>query len=311
MEIDPHHAAAARLPYFDEAQIRAALRMDDLIPVIEQALIAFSAGRVAQPVREVLHVQPHGGLFAAMPAAGDVGMGVKALAVYPDNAARGLPTHLATILLFRPETGEPIAVLDGRLITELRTAAASAAATKALAREGAEVLAVLGTGVQAHVHVEALRLVRNFREVRIWGRTPERARRLARELGATAVASAEAAVRGADVIVTATSATSPILRGAWLNSASHINAIGWRGREGRELDDDAMRGACVIADSRDAVLREAGDVTQTGVPIHAELGEILAGVKHVPAGQRTVFESVGLAVEDIAAARLAYERLVG
>lgn len=306
-----HDSRGATLPFYDEGQIRAALRMEDLIPVIEQALIAFSAGRVAQPVREVLHVQPHGGLFAAMPAAGDVGMGVKALAVYPDNAARGLPTHLATILLFRPETGEPIAVLDGRLITELRTAAASAAATRALAREDAAVLAVLGTGVQAHVHVEALRLVRAFREVRIWGRTPERARRLARELGATAVATAEAAVRGADVIVTATSATSPILRGAWLKSGSHVNAIGWRGREGRELDDEAMRGACVIADSRDAVLREAGDVTQTGVPIHAELGEILGGVKRVPAGQRTVFESVGLAVEDIAAARLAYERLAG
>ncbi len=172
-------------------------------------------------------------------------------------------------------------------------------------------LAVLGTGVQAQVHVEALRLVRDFREVRIWGRTPDHARRLAHDVGATAVASAEAAVRGADVIVTATSATAPILRGAWLSAHAHVNAVGWRGREGRELDDDAMHGACVIADSRDAVLREAGDVTQTGVAIFAELGEILAGVTRVPAGRRTVFESVGLAVEDIAAARLAYERLAG
>lgn len=300
------------LPYLDEEQVRAVLRMEELIPAVERALIAFSAGRVAQPARQILPVEPHGGLFAAMPvASAEAGVGVKCFTFYPGNAARGLPTHLAAILLFHPETGQPLAVMDGRLITEMRTAAASALATRAMAAADAAVLAVLGTGVQARVHVEALRLVRNFREVRIWGRTPERAERLAAEVGAVAVASAEEAVRGADVVVTATSALEPVLRGAWLAPRAHVNAIGWNGSNGRELDSEAMLGAFVVADSREAVQREAGDVRLSGVEIQAELGEILAGTKSVPAGARTVFESVGMAVEDIAAARLVYERLQG
>jgi len=297
------------LTFVDEAQVRAVLRMEELIPAVERALIAFSAGRVAQAVRQMLPVEPYGGHFGAMPAAGKDGMGVKLVTFYPTNAERGLPTHLATILLFRPETGEPLALMDGRLITEMRTAAASAVATRALAAPDAAVLAVLGTGVQARVHVEALRLVRRFREVRIWGRTPERAARLAAELGAVAVASGEAAVRGADVVVTATSSMQPVLQGAWLSPRAHVNAVGWRGPQGRELDDAAMRGAFVVADSREAVLREAGDVLLSGAEIHAELGEVLGGTKAVPAEMRTVFESVGIAVEDVAAASLVLRRL--
>src|SRR5215210_2152360 len=144
------------LPFLAEAQIRAVLRMEELIPAMERALVAFSAGRVAQPVRQMLAVEPQGGFFGAMPAAGEVGMGVKLVTFYPGNAERGLPTHLAMILLFRPETGEPLAVMDGRLITEMRTAAVSAVATKAMAAEDARVLAILGSGVQARSHVEAL-----------------------------------------------------------------------------------------------------------------------------------------------------------
>jgi thiomorpholine-carboxylate dehydrogenase len=297
------------LPFLDEARVRAVLRMEDLIPAVERALIAFSAGKVAQPARQMLSVDLHGGHFGAMPAAGQIGMGVKLVTFYPGNAERGLPTHMAMILLFRPETGEPLAIMDGRLITEMRTAAASAVATKAMAAPDASVLAVLGTGVQARAHVEALRLVRRFREVRIWGRTVERVKRLADDVGATALASAEEAVRGADVVVTATSSMEPVLQGAWLMPGSHVNAVGWRGPKGRELDDAAMHGAFVVADSREAVLRESGDVLMSGVEIEAELGEVLAGRKPGPPGMRTVFESVGIAVEDIAAARLVYERL--
>jgi ornithine cyclodeaminase/alanine dehydrogenase-like protein (mu-crystallin family) len=299
------------LPFLDEARVRAVLRMEELIPVVERALISFSAGRVAQPTRQMLSVDPHGGHFGAMPAAGEVGMGVKLVTFYPGNAARGLPTHLAMILLFRPETGEPLAVMDGRLITEMRTAAASAVATRAMAAANASVLAVLGTGVQARAHVDALRLVRGFHEVRIWGRTPEHAQRLATDVGAVAMASAEEAVRDADVVVTATSSMEPVLRGAWLASGVHVNAVGWRGPKGRELDDQAMRGAFVVADSREAVLREAGDVLLSGAEVQAELGEILAGMKPVPSDRWTVFESVGIAVEDVAAARLVYDRLQG
>jgi thiomorpholine-carboxylate dehydrogenase len=130
--------------------------MEELIPAVERALIAFSAGRVAQPVRQMPSAEPHGGHFGAMPAAGEVGMGVKLVTFYPGNAARALPTHLAVIVLFRPETGEPLAVMDGRLITEMRTAAASAVATRVMAAPNTRVLAVLGTGTQARAHVDAL-----------------------------------------------------------------------------------------------------------------------------------------------------------
>jgi ornithine cyclodeaminase/alanine dehydrogenase-like protein (mu-crystallin family) len=214
----------------------------------------------------------------------EVGMGVKLVTFYPGHAERGLPTHLAMILLFRPETGEPLAVMDGRLITEMRTAAASAVATKAMAAPGAAVLAVLGTGVQSRVHVEALRLVRGFREVRIWGRSREKAVQVAAEVGAVAAPSVEAAVRDADLVVTATSSMEPVLCGAWLAPGAHVNAVGWRGPNGRELDKEAMRGAFVVADSREAVMREAGNVLLSGAKVGAELGEVVAGTKPVPTG---------------------------
>jgi len=291
----------------DEAAVRAVLRMDELIEAIEQALIAFSAGRVEQPVRQI--VKSHDGFFGTMPAGGPgIGLGAKLVTFYPDNAGLGLHTHDALIALFRPETGEPLAVMDGRLITEMRTAAASAVATRALAKADAQVLAILGTGVQARAHVEALRLVRPFREIRIWGRTTANAERCAAEVGAVAVASAEEAVAGADVVVTATSASEPVLRGAWLAPHAHVNAVGWSGPTGRELDDEVVRHAFIVADSREAAMKEAGDILVPGVPVDAELGEVVAGTKGPPVGTRTVFESVGIAVEDVAAANLVYQR---
>jgi ornithine cyclodeaminase/alanine dehydrogenase-like protein (mu-crystallin family) len=295
------------LPFLDEEQVRAVLRMEDLIPAMETALVEFSAGRVAQPVRQMLSVEPHGGYFGAMPAAGSVGLGAKLVTFYPGNAAHGLHTHAAIVLLFRPETGEPLAIMDGRLITEMRTAAVSASATKAMAAEDAKVLAVLGSGVQARSHVEALRLVRDFQEIRVWSRTPGHAEHFAAEIGGTAT-SAEEAVRDADVIVTATSSREPVLLGAWLKKGAHVNAVGWPGPQGRELDTDAMRNVLVV-DSREAVLKESGDVLLAGTEIHAELGEVLAGSRPVPKGVTTVFKSVGIAVEDVAAANLVYRRI--
>ncbi len=290
--------------YLNEDQVRTHLCMEELIPAMEKALIDFSAGRVVQPVRSVISVEKYGGFFLLMPALSD-SLGVKLVTFYPPNAERGLPTHMATILLFRPETGEPLAVMDGRLITEMRTAAVSAAATKLLSRGDAQVLAILGSGVQAHSHVEALRCVRNFKETRVWSRNPEHARRFADEVGAHAV-SAEEAVRDADVIVTATSATEPVLRGAWLKPGAHVNAVGAARPDWRELDDDVMRNVLFV-DSRDAALRESGDVILSQAKIHAELGEVLVGVKPARAEETTVFKSVGLAVEDVAAAMLVYQ----
>jgi ornithine cyclodeaminase/alanine dehydrogenase-like protein (mu-crystallin family) len=284
--------------------------MGELIEAVERGLVAFSAGRVEQPVRQI--VKSHRGFLGSMPAGGaDVGLGVKLVTFYPDNGARGLHTHMALIALFHPETGEPLAIMDGRLITEMRTAAASAVATRALASPEAQVLAVLGTGVQARAHVEALRLVRQIREVRIWGRSLEKAERLADEVGGVAVRSAQEAVKGADVIVTATSSREPVLRGAWLGPGAHVNAVGWAGPMGRELDEEVVRGAFVVADSREAVLKESGDILLAGAEVDAELGEVLAGTKKIPPGRKTLFESVGIAVEDVAAAQLVYERLGG
>jgi len=274
---------------------------------MERALAEFSAGQVRQPPRQMLTIEPHAAHFGSMSAAGSVGLGAKLVTLYPGNAARGLPTHAAVIVLFRPETGEPLAIMDGRLITEMRTAAVSAVATKAMAAADAKVLAVLGSGVQARSHVEALRLVRDFKEVRIWSRTPEHAVHLAAEVGATAMA-AEDAVRGADVIVTATSAREPVLKGAWVKPGAHVNSVGWPGPQGRELDDEVMCNLLVV-DTRETVLKEAGDVLLSGAEIYAELGEVLAGEKRVPRGMTTAFKSVGMAVEDVAAAQVVYERV--
>ena len=213
---------------------------------------------------------------------------------------------MAVVLLFRLETGEPLAVLDGRLITERRTAAVSAAVTNRLAAPDCHVLALLGSGVQARVHLEALTRVREFDEVRVWSRTPEQARRFAEEHRAKAM-DAESAVRGADVVVTATNEREPILKGAWLKPGAHVNAVGSTRPTWRELDDDAMANVLVV-DSREAVLKESGDVILSGVPIYAEVGEIFSGARPSPVSETTVFKSVAIAVEDIAAAKLILER---
>src|SRR5438270_4004895 len=173
--------------YLDEEQVRQHLRMEELIPAMEKALIDFSAGKVTQPVRSVITVDPPGGFFGMMPALTPEGLGIKIVTFYATNAERGIPTHMATIFLVDPETGAPLAVMDGTLITEIRTAAVSAAATKLLASPNAKVLAVLGSGVQASSHVEALRLVRRFEEIRVWSHTPADAERFEEELGARAM----------------------------------------------------------------------------------------------------------------------------
>jgi thiomorpholine-carboxylate dehydrogenase len=295
--------------YLNEQQVRKRLRMEELIPVMEKALIEFSAGKVTQPVRSVITVDPPGGFFGMMPARTPEGLGIKLVTFYPTNAKLGIPTHMATIFLIDPETGAPLAVMDGRLITEMRTAAVSAAATKLLASPDAKILAILGSGVQAHSHVEALRLVRRFEEVRVWSRTPEQAERFAKEFGAKAM-SGEEAVRGADVIVTATNSKMSVLRGAWLKPGCHVNAIGACRPDWRELDDDVMRNV-VFVDSREGAMKESGDLILSGAKIYAELGEALAGKVPPRANETTIFKSLGMAVEDIAAAMLVFRSATG
>ena len=292
--------------FLSEDQVREHLRMADLIPAMEKALIEFSAGKVTQPVRSVIKVDLAAatGFLGLMPALTPEGLGLKAVTFYPSNAQRGIPTHMATIFLVDPETGVPLAIMDGRLITEMRTAAVSAAATKLLASRDANVLAILGSGVQARSHAEALRLVRNFEEIRVWGPTREHAERFAKEIGAKSM-SAEKAVHGADVVVTATNAKTPVLKGSWLKRGCHVNAIGACRPDWRELDDQAMSNV-IFVDSREGALKESGDVILSGAKIYAELGEALAGKVPSRANETTVFKSLGMAVEDIAAAMLVY-----
>jgi len=293
------------VPYLSEDDVRSVLRWDALIPAMKRALTSFSAGDVQQPVRTVLTVEEGKRYLGVMPAVAKAEMGLKLVSFYPVNEGTQLPTHMATIILLRPETGETLAVMDGRLITEMRTAAVSAAVTDVLAAPESRVLALLGSGVQAHAHLEALRQVRQFDEVRVWSRTPEHARRFAAEHGATAL-DAESAVRGADVVVTATSAHEPVLRGAWLKRGAHVNAVGASRPNWRELDDEAMQNTLIV-DSREAAQRESGDVILSQATIFAEAGELFAGTKACPVAETTIFKSLGLAVEDLAAARLVYD----
>lgn len=295
------------LPFLDESQVAALLRLEDLIPAVRGALTALSAGKVVQPVRSVVPVAEHAGFFGVMPAHAGSALGAKLVTFYPGNT--GLPTHHAVIALFRPETGEPVALMDGRLITELRTAAASAVATDLLARPNASVLAILGAGVQAGSHLAALRLVREFREVRIW--SPRSAGAFAAAHGITATASAEAAVRDADVIVTATSAKSPVLLGDWVAPGTHVNAVGATRPDWRELDDTLVRRARVWVDSREAALVESGDVIAAGTRLVGEIGAVAGGTLggRASADEVTIFKSVGVAVEDVVSADLVWRRL--
>ena len=290
------------MEYFDEDKVRKLLQIDQLIRAMRQVLGEFSAGKWQQPLRGVL--AQNGGFFGVMPASGE-SMGIKMVTFYPGNTE--LPTHMAVIALFDPKTGEPLALMDGRYITEMRTAAVSAVATDHLGRADTPVLAILGSGVQARSHLEALRIVRKFREVRVW--SPRHAREFASKFGVSAAASAEEAVRGADVIVVATSATTPVLRGEWLSPGAHINAVGATRPDWRELDDEVLRKARIYVESREAATKESGDIIAAG-KIFAELGEVVAGSKpgRQSDDETTLYKSIGVAIEDICSAELVYRR---
>jgi len=296
--------------FIDENEVRARLRMPDLIEAMERALVEFSAGRVQQPVRTVLEFGEQRSFFGLMPSyvPSLPALGAKLVTVCAGNAARGLDTHQAIIVMLDPATGVAEAILDARYITEVRTAAVSAVSTRRLAREDAKVLGILGSGVQARSHLKALALVRTFREVRAWSPNPERLRQFASETGVLAMDNAEEAVRGADVVVAVTASATPVIQSEWVGDGTHVIAVGaclpWQ----RELDPALVERARLVVDSRAAALKEAGDVAMgiaegrwTQDHIAAELGEL-------PIRQNdreiTVFKSLGLAVEDIFAAHL-------
>ena len=304
--------------FLTEEQVRPFLAYDALIPAIRRALIDYSAGRVDQPPRTILRAGndegPRNGWFAVMPVIHGDAMGVKTVTFFAGNAGSGLPTHMATIELLSRSTGQPLAVMDGRLITEMRTAAVSAVALDALAPPGVTSLGILGAGVQARSHLEALRLVRpGLNDIRIWSRTRLNAERLAAEaaaIGATVRATTIDEAASAEVVLTATASPTPILEGRRLRPDALILAVGAVGATLRELDDEAAHSSWIVAESRSAVEREAGDIVLSGARIQAEIGEILADPTSFPIPRgRVLFKSVGMAIEDLVAARLVWQAM--
>lgn len=293
----------------DDAAVRRHLRLDAVLPAVRAALIALSEGRVTQPLRTVFELPPPGSLLFVKPALVGNALATKLITQVPDNAARGLPTMIATLVLMDPETGVPLAVMDATWLTELRTAAVSAVATQALATPGPKVVAILGSGALARSHALALRHVCEVTELRVWSRSAANVARCAAEIDGTACASAEQAVRGADIVVTVTNASTPVLHGAWLKPGALVHAVGAPRPTWRELDDAAMRNY-VIADQRHAAENEAGDVLLSGATVHCEIGEVLAGRVTPPPGATIIFKALGQAVEDAVVARLVYEAAV-
>ncbi len=285
--------------------MRELLTYADLIPAMERALADYSAGTAVQPVRTTIPVEAHGGFLFVMPAYAPTSraLGAKLVTFYPKNS--GIETHFATIQLFTPETGEPLVSLDGTRITAMRTAAVSAAATRALARDDASRLAIIGSGVQAASHLEALRSVCTFRDVRVW--SPRSAASFAAAHGVTAAPSAEACVKGADVIVVATTAAVPVLKGEWVSAGAHVNSVGAARPGWRELDDAFVRQARIFVDSRAGALVESGDVMAVG-RADAEIGEVFLGTHpgRESRSEITWFKSLGMAVEDVVAADLVH-----
>ena len=310
-----------------EQDVRIVLSMHDLIEAMERALVGFSSREVAQPLRSVIEVGLQRAFVGVMPAfiPEPAALGTKVVSVFGSNTAVGLPTHLATIVLLDPMTGELLSIMDGRFITEARTAAVSAVSVRHLAHRDASRLAIIGSGVQARSHLEAVALVRNLREVRVWSRSLDNRTAFAREMRSrvnapvTVAASAQDAVDGADLIVLATSSREPVVRSEWIVDGAHVCAVGACRPDQREMDTELVARGRIFVDSRTGALAEAGDIV---IPMKAgifdetrlagELGEVVVGTVagRTSPSEVTVFKSLGMAVEDVAAAHLAYIKAV-
>ena len=290
-------------------QVESVLHMEELIPLMRETMIEFSKGSIEQPPRRILPVTKHAGYFGSMPAVSGQAVGAKLVSFYPGNDSRQLPTHMAKIVLFQPETGEPLAILDGGLITEMRTAAVSAAFVDAVADDRVRSLAVIGAGVQARSHLQALGLVRQFDDIRICNRNKKRADELAASVNARVVSNEEA-VRDADVVVTATASTEPVFDGAWLKPGARVISVGWAGADAGELDQLTMSQE-VVVDSIEGAMTESGNVRRYQLQASTELGEVLAGEKKFAAQSIVVFESIGMACQDLASATMVLGKLAG
>jgi alanine dehydrogenase len=316
-----------RFRLLTEEHVKSLLPMPDLIAAMESAVARFSAGEVLQPVRTVLSVGPTHAYFGLMPAfiAQPASLGAKLVTVFNGNHARGLPSHLATIVLLDPDTGSLIALMDGRYITEARTAAVSAVSARHLSRPDASTLAIIGTGVQARSHLEAYAEVRALKDVRVWSPTPKSRDRFVDDMTGhvaarlSATDTAEAAVSGADLIVLATSAPTPVVEHQWVADGAHVVSVGACRPDQREMAPDLVARSRLFVDSRAAAVVESGDVVMgikeqrfSDSHIAGELGEVVLGrvSGRTSPNEITVFKSLGMAVEDVVTADLVFRRAV-
>lgn len=302
-----------------QAEVEQLLPMSECVEVMSEALTTLARGDAVLPLRTMVRLPDRPGLLGLMPAylGSPRIMGLKVVTVMPGNHGTAYDSHQGAVLIFEVEHGSPVAIIDGTSITAIRTAAVSGVATRALAREDAGDLAILGSGVQAATHLDAMKTVRTLRRVRVWSRDTAHAAAFAARASARhglrveIAGSARAAVEGADLVCTATSAPHPVLEGAWLAPGVHVNAVGACTRDARELDTAAVAAARLYVDRRESALNEAGDfliARSEGAfgddHIVGELGEVLIGKapgRRSP-DERTLFESLGIAVEDLAAA---------
>jgi alanine dehydrogenase len=315
-----------------EKQVQSLIDIEELITALEQAHIQYSTGQAVMPVRLVVPLPEIEGRITSMPGYlnEDKSLGMKVVTYFKNNPQKNLPAILATIMLFSAETGKMLAAMDGTYITTIRTACASALATKALANPESPVLGILGAGVQARSHILALSRVRKLQRIKIYSPSGSSAlavkKDLAAEIGVPieVAESAEASVRDADLVVTATTAKAPIVKSDWLKPGVHINAVGSHRPDFREIDGATLSHSKVVVDSREAVMAECGDIllalkekSVSESVIHAEIGEVLAGTRpgRSGAGEVTLYKSVGIAIQDVATAQIVYhkalERKVG
>lgn len=319
-----------------KSEVESLLSMDECIEAVESALATLARGDSVQPLRSATWLPDRRGLLGTMPGmAGAAGgapptLGIKVVSVFPgnhpgnhpspDDSGPALPSHQGVVLVFDARRGNLTAILDAESITAIRTAAASAVATRRLARRDASVLGLLGSGVQARTHLEAMRAVRPIERVRVWSRTPEHARAFvdratddAGEVRLEAVDTVQRAVEGADLVCTVTGSSEPVLRGSWLAPGTHVNAVGACTPQARELDTEAVVRSRLYTDRRESLFVEAGDFripkaegAVTDEHLVGELGELILG--RVPGrgsdSEITLFKSLGIAVEDLASADL-------
>lgn len=315
-----------KLLVLDREQIASLLPMPECIELMADALASLARGEVFQPLRTIVRPPDARGLLGLMPAyrQGEQGaFGMKAICVFPGNPSLGKDAHQGIVILFSQETGEPLALMNASEITAIRTAAVSAVATRLLARPDASELGIIGAGVQARTHLVALASVRSIKRARVACRNPEHAAQLVREMQdkvafrIEAVSSNEAAVRDADIVVTATSAHEPVLQRNWIADGAHINAIGTHSPQSREIDTATMSAARIFADRRESVLNEAGDyllAAQEGAitpeSIVAEIGELVIASKQGRSSPQeiTLFKSLGLAIEDVVCAEYLFRK---